>query len=54
MTPSCHCSSIDIYLLAKNVKVTLTELPGETHITLYQCNKCGALIAKDMTPEAED
>jgi hypothetical protein len=51
---SCICSSTSIVLLAENVVLALTEVPGTIRINLYQCNKCGSLIAENVEQSEED
>lgn len=48
---SCSCSNTDLALLVKDALVPCTEFPGEIQISIYQCNRCGALIAEDTDPE---
>jgi len=48
---ACHCSSIKISLLAKNITVQLTEVPGSIVLNIYQCNHCGDVVAEIVEEE---
>ena len=49
----CPCGSVDVAPLVLRRLIHLTELPGELEVSLFQCQKCGALVGESHEDEEE-